>query len=107
LVSDTKTAVTQAIVYSNDKNSNLGDMAMLRNAGYANIQNTDPWGTVWAYSPAFIDTNSPANQGAIEVCSQGPQGAACPGLPLTNTVPEVTDGSVGYSSVYGSWQGKA
>jgi len=109
--SDTKTATTQGIVYSNDKNQNPGDMKELRNAGYANINDADPWGTVWVYSPAFGDTKSPANQGAMEVCSHGPKGAAgpspCPALPLTNTGPEVTDGSVGYSSVYGSWQGKA
>ncbi len=105
--SDTKTAVTQGIVYSNDKNTNPGNMKNLRDSAYANIGNTDPWAQVWLYSPAFADTTSPANQGAMEVCSQGPAAAACPAMPLTNTVPETVDGTVGYSSVYGSWQGKA
>ena len=35
--SDTKTAVTQAIVYSNDKNQNPGTMKELRDSSYANI----------------------------------------------------------------------
>jgi len=105
--SDTKTAVTQGIVYSNDKNANPGTMKTLRDSAYANIGDNDPWGTVWNYSAAFADTAVPANQGAMEVCSQGPKAVACPAMPLTNTVPEVTDGTVGYSSVYGSWQGKA
>jgi prepilin-type N-terminal cleavage/methylation domain-containing protein len=105
--SDTKTAVTQGIVYSNDKNANPGTMKTLRDSGYANIADLDPWGTAWDYSPAFADTATPANQGAMELCSRGPKAVACPAMPLTNTVPEVTDGTVGYSSVYGSWQGKA
>jgi len=40
--SDTKTAVTQAIVYSNDKNQNPGTMKQLRDSSYANIGNNDP-----------------------------------------------------------------
>jgi len=105
--SDSKTAVTQAIVYSNDKNQNPGNMKTLRDSAYANIGDNDPWGSVWNYSPAFADPATPANQGAMEVCSQGPAKAACAAMPLTNTVPETPDGTVGYSSVYGSWQGKA
>jgi prepilin-type N-terminal cleavage/methylation domain-containing protein len=111
--SDTKTAVTQAIVYSNDKNTNPGTMKALRDNGYANIGDQDPWAGDWAYSGAFASTATPAAQGEMGVCSQGPLGKAkvtspC-GYPtdLNNVVPEVTDGTVGYSSVYGSWQGKA
>jgi len=106
--SDTKTAVTQGIVYSNDKNANPGTMAALRNGGYANIPDTDPWAQGWHYSTAFADTTSPANQGEIGVCSTGPlAGTTCPAWPLTGTPASVTNGTVGYSSVYGSWQGLA
>jgi len=110
--SDTKTAVTQAIVYSNDKNQNPGNVATLRNAGYANVADNDPWNTPWNYSAAFASTATPAAQGEIAMCSKGPTatGADCPspadfaaiGLPASTV-----DGGVGYSSVYGSWQGKA
>ena len=105
--SDSKTAVTQGIVYSNDKNKNPGTMKELRDASYANISDNDPWNQAWSYSTAFANTKTPAAQGEMGVCSQGPAAAACPAWPLTNLVPEVTDGTVGYSSVYGSWQGKA
>jgi prepilin-type N-terminal cleavage/methylation domain-containing protein len=111
--SDTKTAVTQGIVYSNDKNQNPGNMTQLRVAGYANIDNTDPWGKAWNYSGAFADTATPANQGEMGVCSTGPAATATDAfcvanfnLTYTGTAPAV-DGSVGYSSIYGSWQGKA
>ncbi len=105
---DTKTAVTQGIVYSNDKNVNPGNMTNLRNGGYANISDNDPWGTAYNYSAAFADsTSSPANTGEMGICSQGPALAACPAWPLSAQPAEVTDGTTGYSNVYGSWQGKA
>jgi prepilin-type N-terminal cleavage/methylation domain-containing protein len=110
--SDTKTAVTQGIVYSNDKNKNPGTMKELRDSAYANISDADPWATAWSYSAAFADVAVPANQGEMAVCSKGPKatGADCPAtgfVPLTNVPAETTDGGVGYSSIYGSWQGKA
>jgi prepilin-type N-terminal cleavage/methylation domain-containing protein len=113
--SDTKTAVTQAIVYSNDKNQSPGSMQMLRNAGYANIRDTDPWNGNWTLSTAFATVGVSATPGEVAVCSDGPLVTAsvqlCTSLGLPNGlngVPaEVIDGSVGYSSVYGSWQGKA
>ena len=104
--SDTKTGVTQAIVYSNDRNANPGTVATLRNAGYANIANTDPWGQNWVYSAAFGDTATPANQGEIGVCSQGPANTGSCTFPQVNADTGV-DGSVGYSSVYGSFQGRS
>ena len=106
--SDTKTAVTQGIVYSNDKNANPGNVKALRDGGYANIADADPWGRNWSYSTAFADTTTPAAQGEMGLCSGGPVAAtACPGWPLTGTPASITDGTVGYSSVYGSWQGVA
>ena len=109
---DTKTAVTQAIVYSNDKMVNPGNMANLRNGGYANVGDKDPWGTNWVYSTAFADSaTTPANPGEMAACSQGPLGAAgakCPtAWPLSAIPSQNTDDSTGYSSIYGSWQGKA
>ena len=111
--SDSKTAVTQGIVFSNDKNQNPTTMKVLRDGGYANISDNDPWAGGWAYSSAFASGAIPATQGEMGVCSSGPLGPAkvaskC-GYPtdLTGQVPEVTDGTVGYSSVYGSWQGKS
>ena len=110
--SDTKTAVTQGIVYSNDKNKNPGTVKELRDSGYANISDADPWAGAWSYSAAFTSTGTPAAQGEMAICSKGPKasGADCPATgftPLTGVPAETVDGGVGYSSIYGSWQGKA
>jgi prepilin-type N-terminal cleavage/methylation domain-containing protein len=109
--SDTKTATTQGIVYSNDKNANPGTMKALRDSGYANINDADPWAGAWSYSSAFASTATPASQGEMGVCSEGPTAASsdCPATAwnLTAQAVEAVDGGVGYSSVYGSWQGKA
>ena len=110
--SDTKTATTQGIVWSNDKNNNPGNMKALRDGGYANINDSDPWSAPWFYSSAFSSTATPAVQGEMGVCSQGPKSNTpvdCPatGWNLTNQPSPGTDEGVGYSSIYGSWQGKA
>ena len=106
--SDTKTATTQALVYQNDRLVNPGNMKNLRDAGFANIGNNDPWNTAWNYSQAFANSATPADTREMGVCSEGPLTAGqCPAWPLGTVPSETTDGSVGYSSVYGSWQGKA
>ena len=103
--SDTKTAVTQAIVYSNDKNENPGTVKVLRDASYANIADVDPWTQTWIYSTAFAKTGTPAAQGEMGVCSKGP--AAAGGCVFPILTPDTgVDGVVGYSSTYGSFQGK-
>jgi prepilin-type N-terminal cleavage/methylation domain-containing protein len=103
--SDSKTAVTQAIVFANDKNQNPGNVAALRNGGYANINDNDPWGRAWNYSAAFADVNTPANSGEISICSNGPSATGSCAFPIT-TPDTGSEGSVGYSSIYGSFQGK-
>jgi type II secretory pathway pseudopilin PulG len=106
--SDTKTAVTQAIVYSNDKNQNPGDTKTLRNQSYANIPDNDPWNQPWIYSTAFATTDptNPLASGEMAVCSKGPAVSGSCAFPIM-TPDTGIDGSVGYSSIYGSWQGKA
>lgn len=104
--SDSKTAVTQAIFYASDKNQNPGTMQALREGGYVNLGDTDPWGQPWNYSATFTDTYGPAGDGEMGVCSRGPAGAACPGWPLTAPPAEVVNGTTGFSSVYGAWQGR-
>ena len=102
--SDTKTAVTQGIVYSNDKNANPGTTTLLRTSGYANVPDTDPWAAAWVYSAAYASVATPATQGEMAVCSKGPTGTKACALPIT-TPSTGTDGEVGYSSIYGSFQG--
>ncbi|MFQ5839414.1 MAG: competence type IV pilus major pilin ComGC [Candidatus Methylomirabilales bacterium] len=107
--SDTKTAVTQAIVYFNDQGVYPGTMATLRTSGYANVDNNDPWTNAFLTSDRFRDTTQPVSDGFdVFVCSEGPTGvsAQCQTTPDFTAVPaSVTDGGVGYSATYGSWMG--
>jgi prepilin-type N-terminal cleavage/methylation domain-containing protein len=103
---DTKTAVTQAMVFSSDKNRNPGDMKTLREHGYATIADNDPWNTGWVYSTAFATTTQPAASGEMAICSKGPAASGTCAFPVM-TSDTGFDGSVGYSSLYGSWQGRA
>jgi len=102
--SDTKTAVTQGIVYSNDKNANPGTTTLLRTSGYANVPDLDPWAKGWIYSAAYSSTATPATQGEMALCSAGPTGLKPCTLPITSATTG-PDGEVGYSSIYGSYQG--
>ncbi len=70
---DTKTAVTQAIVYQNDRSVYPGDLGTLRTNGYANVPDSDPWGRAYVPSTLFADTGNPPAGGNTElhVCSPG------------------------------------
>jgi prepilin-type N-terminal cleavage/methylation domain-containing protein len=112
--SDTKTAVTQAIVYQNDYAVYPGTLSKLRTDGYANVQDKDPWMTNYAVSALFAATGLPLPNGQVNICSNGPTGTApdsqnCAPVtaPIMNATPAngQTDGSVGYSATYGSWMG--
>jgi prepilin-type N-terminal cleavage/methylation domain-containing protein len=111
--SDTKTAVTQAVVYQNDTNVYPGTIATLRSTGYANVASVDPWGNSWVTTLLFQDTTPPATASAeVHVCSEGPAGPGgpaddCDTADLNAILPSGTlDGGVGYSASYGSWQGR-
>ena len=109
--SDTKTAVTQSIVYANDNNKYPGVggadfMKNLRDGGYASVSDNDPWGVAYV-SPA----SGPLGNGAIPaqgddayIYSKGSGGAGSYNPPYTGAVlaPGV---EVGFSSVYGSFSG--
>jgi len=110
--SDTKTATTQAIVYSNDQNVWPPSLQALRNAGYAAVADQDPWSnstTPQLYVIGVDNTvpppgNPPQQTNNVWVCSFGASAVdtcatdAGKGSPTTPS-----GGTVGYSSVYGSW----
>ncbi len=105
---DTKTAVSQSIVYQNDKGVYPGNMSNLRTTGYANVQDLDPWGTdTYVVSALFADSTLPLTDGAqVHVCSKGAAGSGtCVTTDLTDVPASVVNGSVGYSATYGSWMG--
>ena len=108
--SDTKTAVTQTVVYQNDLSVYPGTIAALRATGYANIADLDPWGRAWVTTLLFQDTTPPLTASSeLHVCSEGPAGAVadCDSadlgfLPASGTL----DGGIGYSAFYGPWAGQ-
>ena len=104
---DTKTGVTQAIVYANDKNAYPGatPLTTLRNNGYANISDNDPWGVGYAFIAPINSGAAPAQGDDIVVYSKGPGGAATYNPPYTGAALG-NNAEVGYSSVYGSFQGQ-
>jgi len=111
--SDTKTAVTQAVVYQNDLSVFPGTIANLRATGYANVADNDPWNNSWVTTLLFQDTTPPAVASAeVHVCSEGPVGNGgaaddCDSADLAGFLPSGTlAGGVGYSATYGSWQGR-
>ena len=100
---DAKTAVNQAIVHATDKNVYPTNIKMIRDAGLTNVSDTDPWGVAYVLSPTLAGGRSPGYADDVYIYSKG---ASVTG---TYPVPFVTNtgngGSVGYSSVYGSWTG--
>ena len=105
---DTKTAVTQAIVYQNDNSVYPGSIATLRLSGYANVTNADPWSNAYVVSLLYGDTTLPLTAGnELHVCSLGAQGNApdCTTADLVTTPPSALNGGVGYSATYGAWMG--
>jgi general secretion pathway protein G len=107
--SDTKTATTQGIVYANDRNQNPVTLTNLRMEGYANVNDLDPWGNSYALSQAYASNSMPAAVGDMWVCSEGANTVGdCPAAAASwaGTEDAGTGGPVGYSSTYGSWQGR-
>jgi prepilin-type N-terminal cleavage/methylation domain-containing protein len=107
---DTKTAVSQSIVYQNDYTVFPGTIANLRGMSYVSVADQDSWNTPWVTTLLFQDNTPPANDSLeVHVCSRGPSRAApdCDAADLTFTPASGTlDGGIGYSASYGPWQGR-
>ena len=56
---DTKTAVTQAIVYANDNGVYPTSMKVLREEGYAPVRDKDSWGNDYVLSPLLTEGRTP------------------------------------------------
>jgi prepilin-type N-terminal cleavage/methylation domain-containing protein len=108
---DTKTATTQMIVYANDKNEYPVTLQVLRNSGYAAVSDKDPWGVnnygVGVDGAAPVAGVPPTQTNNVFVCSEGSGAAAGATVCMTDgmkgTPTTASGGTVGYSSVYGSW----
>ena len=102
--SDTKTLVTQALLYANDTGAYPTSLGAIRSGGYANIKDTDPWGLAWQVSPLLVSGVQPRELDDVYVFSRGGDGTGVYPIPFVRFTGD--GGSVGYSSVYGSWTGQ-
>lgn len=100
---DVKTAATQAIVYGNDKNAYPTTIKVMREGGYANVNDADPWTSNYLLSPALTGGLTPGQTDDVYVYSKGASSTGVYPNPFVSSTGD--GGSVGYSSVYGSWTG--
>jgi prepilin-type N-terminal cleavage/methylation domain-containing protein len=100
---DSKTLATQAMVYGNDRSTYPTSVAVLRLGGYTNIADVDSWDTSWQLSPSLLGGTQTGNLDDVYVFSKGASANGVYPVPFVNNTGN--GGSVGYSSVYGSWTG--
>jgi prepilin-type N-terminal cleavage/methylation domain-containing protein len=101
--SDSKTLVTQAILYGNDKGTYPTSVAAMRSAGYANMADVDPWNLPWHLSPALTSGAPPRQTDDVYIYSKGATANGIFPDPFVSFTGD--NGSVGFSSIYGSWSG--
>ena len=99
---DTRLAVSQSVVYANDKNVYPTSIKLIRDTTMTNVSDNDPWGAPYELSPSLALGMVPGNDD-VYVYSKGASNTAT--YPSPFAVNTGNGGSVGYSSVYGSWSG--
>jgi general secretion pathway protein G len=100
---DTKTALTQVIAYALFTNRYPASLQSLRGAGYGNMSDTDPWGNPYVLAPIVAAGGVPSEGDDAYIYSKGPNGMST----YTGGVADTgLAGSVGYSSLYGSFTGR-
>jgi type II secretory pathway pseudopilin PulG len=103
MAADSKTLATQAIVYGNDKSTYPTSIATLRLGGYVNVADFDAWGTPYQLSPSMVSGSKTGSSDDVYAYSKGPGASGVYPVPFLSNTGD--GGSVGYSSVYGSWTG--
>lgn len=101
--SDTKTATNQAMVYAIDRNAYPTAIIVIREATLSNLSDIDPWGNAYVLSPTLLAGGAPGDSDDVYILSKGPYGTGA--FPMPFVMHTGQGGSVGYSSVYGSWTG--
>ena len=95
---DTRLAVTQAVVYANDRNVYPTSIRLIRDATLTNISDTDPWGAPYDLSPTLTLGLLPGYDDDVYIYSKGASNAGT--YPMPFTINTGNGGSVGYSTVY-------
>jgi general secretion pathway protein G len=101
--SDTRTLVTQALLFGHDHGVYPTTVAAIRNGGYTNIPDTDPWSMPWQLSATLMAGDRPGPRDDVYIFSRGARAVGVYPVPFAVNTGE--GGSVGYSSIYGSWSG--
>ena len=100
---DTRLAVSQSVVYATDRNVYPTSIKIVRESTLTNVSDNDPWGAPYELSPSLVLGEVPGSADDVYVYSKG---ASVTGTyPSPFAVNSGNGGSVGYSSVYGSWSG--
>jgi hypothetical protein len=94
--------VTQAVMYATDKGIYPTSILAIRDAGLANVSDTDPWGPPTRSPRRLPGFGAWARRRFVRL-QQGPRRHG--DLPQPFASNTGNGGSVGYSSVYGSWTG--
>jgi prepilin-type N-terminal cleavage/methylation domain-containing protein len=100
---DTRLAVSQSVVYANDKNVYPNSIKLIRDTTLTNVSDNDPWGSPYVLSPTLLLSQPPGYNDDVYIYSKGASNGGT--YPSPFTVNTGNGGSVGYSSVYGSWSG--
>jgi prepilin-type N-terminal cleavage/methylation domain-containing protein len=100
---DSKNLATQAIVYGNDKSTYPTSIAIMRLGGYVNVADVDAWGTPYQLSPSMLSGSKTGSSDDVYTYSKGAGASGVYPVPFSSNTGD--GGSVGYSSVYGSWTG--
>ncbi len=102
--SETKTATSNAVLYGVDKGRYPGSLATMRDGGYPNVNQADPWDTDYQLAPILVAQQTVGVADDVYIFSKGAsQAGSYPNPFVTDTG---RGGSVGYSSVYGGWKGE-
>jgi hypothetical protein len=100
---EVRTAVAMAMVYLNDHAKHPASLRVLREGGYANVPDKDPWGNDYVVSPTMSQEQpfgGTVNQ-EIYVFSPGPTGRGEYPVPFRRVTG--ANGSIGFSSLHGEW----
>jgi hypothetical protein len=96
--------VSQALLYGHDRGVYPTTVAAIRNGGYTDVADTDAWSAPWEVSPILRAGVRPGTLDDVYIFSRGARGVGAYPVPFAANTGE--DGSVGYSSIYGSWSGR-
>jgi len=91
------------MVFAVDRSVYPTSIKEIRDATLMNLSDMDPWGNAYVLAPTLTSGTSPGYADDVYIFSKGASAAGTYPVPFVNNTG--TGGSVGYSSVYGSWAG--